>query len=111
MPETTFTPESAGLENKNVVYEYQLVANNNIKDILMAVMEKNDENAVNITGYSVMELLVENLLVFHGITGEALTAFRGTTFANDAEKIAWIIRAIATPDGGMDTPKKMSHDY
>lgn len=81
-----------GLEDKNVVYEYQLVANNSINDILMAVIEKNGDNAVNIPGYSVMELLVENLLVFHSITGETLTAFRSTTFANDAEKIAWIIR-------------------
>lgn len=92
MPENTFTPEAAGLEDKNVVYEYQLVANNNIKDILMAVMEQNGANAVDIPGYSVMEQLVENLLVFHSITGDKLTAFRGTSFANDAEKIAWIIR-------------------
>lgn len=87
------TPGSIpGLEDKNVVYEYQLVANNNIKDILMAVMEKNGDNAVNIPGYSVMELLVENLLVFHYITDEKLATFRATSFANDVEKIAWIIR-------------------
>lgn len=92
MSETNFTPEAAGLEDKNVVYEYQLIANNNIKDILMAVMEQNGENAVEKPGYSIMEQLVENLLVFHNITGETLTTFRGTTFANDVEKIAWIIR-------------------
>lgn len=80
-----------GLEDKNVVYEYQLVGNNGIKLILKAFMKANENNAVNIPGYSDMELLVENLLVYHGITGETLTAFRTTTFANDVEKIAWII--------------------
>ena len=96
MSETIFTPEeAAGLEDKNVVYEYQIEANNSIKDILLAVkygVERGGYDPVDIPGYSDMDLLIENLLLYYSITGEKLATFRATTFANDLEKIAWIIR-------------------
>ena len=86
------------MENKNVTYEYSLDAHSNVNDILKALMEQNGDNAVDIPGYSVMQLIVENLIVFLNYGDEAIATFKGIIFPNDVAKIAYLIRNYVAPE-------------
>lgn len=108
MPETTFTPETAGLEDKNVVYEYQMLAQSNMKDICLALKELRTAKDANTNypenpGYSVMEDMANTLKDIAAIDANETIPFE--EYFNPLEAIAAYIRIIAdatSGDGGSE---------
>ena len=94
---TNFTPEAAGLEDKNVVYEYAMLAESNMKDISLALKELRasldpEGEYVEQPGYSVtldMANTLKDIVVAKGGTVAAKEYF------NDLEAIADYIKILA----------------
>ena len=98
MPENTFTPEAAGLEDKNVVYTYEMLSQSNMKEISMALKElraalDSETDYPENPGYSVtkdMANTLKDIVVAKGGTVSAKEYF------NDLEAIADYIKILAS---------------
>ena len=95
---TNFTHEAAGLEDKNVVYEYGMLAKSNMKDISLALKELRaaldpEGEYVEQPGYSVtldMANTLKDIVVAKGGTVAAKEYF------NNLEAIADYIKILAS---------------
>lgn len=97
MPENTFTPEAAGLEDKNVVYTYQMLAESNMKEISLALKELraalDSETAYpENPGYSVTKDMANTLKDIVVLKGGTVT---DKEYFNDLEAVADYIRILA----------------
>lgn len=98
MPENTFTPEAAGLEDKNVVYTYEMLSQSNIKEISLALKElrsalDSETDYPENPGYSVTKDMANTLKDIVTIKGAVLEG--DGEYFNDLEAIAGYIRILA----------------
>ena len=89
-----------GLEDKNVVYEYQMLAQNNMKDICLALKELRAAKDPNTSypenpGYSVMEDMSNTLKDIAVVENNGYAVPLEEEFFNPLEVIATYIRILA----------------